>query len=176
MLVQEIKKLQLKRELVSIRRNCADEDQTGIFEFVNDEVGVFSLYCDEGEFDGFTVFYIEQIYELMWGNMEHKSIASLIKNNGAKPKLLLESTTFESLFKEATEKYSSLCLYHDDEEGSFDIAKVEGVSDGWAKILTYGPKRSLSQLYKLIETENIMRFTVDSPYQNNIVHLHDSHV
>ncbi|BCD98104.1 hypothetical protein [Marinagarivorans cellulosilyticus] len=174
MLIQEIKKLQLQRELVSIRRSCADEDQTGVFEFANDEVGIFSLYSDEGAFEGYTFFHIEQIYELMWGNREHKSIASLIESGSDKPKLLLESENFEDLFKEAAAKYNSLCIYHSDEEDSFDIAKVEGISDGWIKILTYGPKKTLSRLNKLIEAENIMRITVDSPYQNNIVNLHNA--
>jgi hypothetical protein len=41
MLIQEIKKLQLQKELVSIRRGCSDEDQTGIFEFINNEVAIF---------------------------------------------------------------------------------------------------------------------------------------
>ena len=173
MLIQEIKKLQLQRELVSIRRRCADEDQTGIFEFANEEIGILCLYSDEGKFEGYTFFFIEQIYELMWGNREHKSISSLIAKSDDKPKLLLESDSFEGLLKEAAAKYSNLCIYHSDEEDSFDIAKIEGISSGWVKLLAYGPKKTLSQLNKLIEFENIMRITVDSPYQNNIVNLHN---
>lgn len=173
MLIQEIKKLQLQKELVSIRRGCSDEDQTGRFEFINHEIALFSLYSDEGEFDGYTFFYVNQITEIMWGNREHKSIATLIENR-SKPKLLLGSESFVALLKEAAAKYDSLCIYHTDEEDSFDIAKILDISDGWVKIQTYGPKRTLSKLFKLIELESIVRVTVDSPYQNNIVRLHGS--
>jgi len=173
MLIQEIKKLQLQKELVSIRRGCSDEDQTGIFEFINNEVAIFSLYTDEGDFDGYTFFYVSQIDEIMWGNREHRSIAMLI-DNSSKPKLLLGADSFLSLLKEAAAKYDSLCIYNTSQEEGFDIAKMVGVSDDWLKILTYGPKKTLSQLYKLIGVESVIRVTVDSPYQNNIVRLHGS--
>jgi hypothetical protein len=54
------------------------------------------------------------------------------------------------------------------------MAKIEEVSDDWLKLLTFGPKRSLSKMFKLIKLDAVSRVDVNSPYQNNIVKLHDS--
>lgn len=175
MLLQELKKLQLQKEIISIRRICGDEDQTGSVEWVNDDILVFCLYTDDGVFDGYSVFYTVQIEELMWGNREHQSIAQLVKLHGDKPPFLGRGTRFEELLMSLAKQYSSLAIFTDD-ESSFDIATIEAVTEEWTKIKTFGPKKTLSPLFKLIKTDDIGRVDVDSPYQNNIVALHSTRI
>ncbi|MBA6231451.1 MULTISPECIES: hypothetical protein [unclassified Colwellia] len=171
MLISELKKLKLEQELISVRRSCADEDQTGIIEFVNDEITIFCMYTDDGEYDGYTLFYTEQIYEVLWGNREHEAISTLIQKYGKKSSIEFDGESFEDIFKSLSVNYSSLCIYTDD-ESQFDIAVVESQDDDWLKIKTFGPKKTLSSLYKLIKNSDVGRIDIDSPYQNKIVELH----
>ena len=75
---------------------------------------------------------------------------------------------------ELNKKFSSVSIYQFHNEDKFSMAKIEEVSDDWLKLLTFGPKRSLSKMFKLIKLDAVSRVDVNSPYQNNIVKLHDS--
>jgi hypothetical protein len=175
MLVSELKKLKLEQKLISIRRSCADDDITGVIELINDEITIICMYTDDGEYDGYALFYTKQIYEVLWGNREHKAISTLIQKYGNKSPIQISGESFEDVFNTLNEEYSSLCIYTDD-ESQFDIAVVEKQGDNWLKIQTFGPKKSLSSLYKLLKVNDIGRVDVDSPYQNKIVELHKNHL
>jgi len=99
MLVQELKKLKLQKEMISLRRKCGDEDQTGTIEFVNDEITILCMFSDDGEFDGYAIFYTKQIYEVLWGNRKHKAIVSLSKDYGDKKKLTVSGESFLEIFE-----------------------------------------------------------------------------
>ena len=171
MLTQELKKLKLQSELISVSRDCSDEDLTGTIEFVSDDAVVMCLYTDDGEYDGFTLFETHQIDCLFWGNREHEAIKLLVNEYGEHKKLKLHQQSFESLLFELAETHSQLCFFHQQEEDSFDIGEIKAKDKEWIKIHTYGPKNSLSRLYKLIRIDTITRVTVDSPYQNKLLEL-----
>ena len=76
MLISELNKLKLEQELISVRRSCADEDQTGIIEFVNNEITILCMYTDDGEYDGYTLFYTEQIYEVLFYDTTYDTMKS----------------------------------------------------------------------------------------------------
>ena len=172
MMLQELKKLKLQSELLSVRRHCSDDDLIGMVEYINNELLVLCLWNDEGRFNGFTVFEIAQINELIWGSREHKAIAMLVKRFGEKPSFSLKSQNFFDALAELSQQHDTLCLYHEHGENSFDIAKIEDQNGEWLKISTYGPKRTLSRTNKLIYQKHILRITIDSPYQNSIVEVH----
>lgn len=172
MLVSELKKLKLQNELITLRRTASDEDITGTVEFINKEVTVICQYTDEGEYDGYAVFYTGQIYEVLWGNREHKGIAALVAQYGKKAPFKATGDSFVKLLQSLNDNYNSLSVYTDG-GSSFDLARIEKMSGDWLKINSYGPKKSLSGLTKLIQFEDIERIDVDSPYQNRIVELHN---
>ncbi|WNO09145.1 hypothetical protein [Teredinibacter sp. KSP-S5-2] len=172
MLLNELRKFKLKKELITLRRDCGDDDITGEVIDVNENYVVFILWTDDGLYDGTTVFEIDQINEVLWGNREHESIKLLVEKFGKRPVFEFESIEFEKVVLEAFSKYKHLSIYHEHGEDSFDICSLDEVDEYWLKILTYGPMKTLSRLGKIIKSENILRFTIDSPYQNNIVSLH----
>jgi hypothetical protein len=173
MLLQELKKLKLCKELVTIARSCGDEDITGCIELINAEVTMMSLFDVEGVFDGYTVFYTHQIFEVFWGNREHRGIALLVQKYGKKDKLVVAGDTFIDIIDSLTRHYASLCIYTDD-ESSYDVAVIENRTEDWVKIKTFGSRDSLSSMLKLLQVCDITRVDVDSPYQNKIVELNKS--
>lgn len=172
MILQELKKLKLQSELMSIRRHCSEDNLTGSVELITDELVVLCLWNDEGRFNGFTLFELSQINEVIWGSRELKAIAMLVKRYGEKPSFSLKSQSFFEALDELSQRYSTLCLYHEHGENSFDIAKVENQSGEWIKISTFGPKRTLTRTNKLIYLKHILRITVDSPYQSTVIEVH----
>ncbi|MBF7074608.1 hypothetical protein ISG33_14475 [Glaciecola sp. MH2013] len=174
MLLKELKSLKLSKELVSIDRDCHDEEMTGFLLEVNENFMVMSLYTDDGLFDGVSMFETSQIDEVYWGNREHESIKALISDSAVKMLGKLKSTTFENAILEVGNENNSLCIYCHHNESKFEVAEIINQSDGWLKIHTFGAKRSLSRLYKLIQVDSISRVDFNSPYQNNIVKLHGS--
>jgi hypothetical protein len=172
MLATELKKLTLQSEIISIERDCHDEELTGILCDTNFHVTTMHLYTNEGEYDGFTVFETNQITEVFWGNREHKAIAHLVKKNAAVKAPKLVAKEFPDIMIELGTKYSSLCFHPVNFEDKFDIGVIKKHDKEWLKIRTFGVKKSLSRLYKLLLKESISRIVVDSPYQNQIVELH----
>jgi len=175
MLVTKLNNLKSLNELISIRRNCGDEDHTGVIEFANDEIIIMCRYTDDGEYDGYSMFYTEQAYEVLWGNREHKAISNLIKKYGNKVPFKAKGNTFEEVFSSIQDTYSNICIYTSD-ESSFDIGVIEESSEDWLEVKNYGPKKTLSNLNKLIKVDDIGRIDVDSPYQNRIVELHQDNI
>ena len=172
MLTTELKKLMLQSEIVSIERDCHDEELTGILCDTNYHITSMHLYTNEGEYDGFTVFETNQITEVFWGNREHKAIDYLVKKNGVKKNPKLTAKEFHEIMIELNAHFSSLCFHPVNCEDKFDIAVIKKHDEEWLKLRTYGVKKSLSRLNKLILKETISRIVVDSPYQNQIVELH----
>ena len=56
MLITKLLRLKLQSELVSIERYCHDEELTGFICDANDEITSMTLYDNEGNYIGFTVF------------------------------------------------------------------------------------------------------------------------
>jgi len=174
MLLKELKKIILKKELITLRRSCADDDLTGTIIDANENIVIMCLWSDEGDFEGITVFEIDQIDEVLWGNREHQAITHLMEKAGSVPSFNLKSQDLESAIFELFSQYEYLCIYHESGEDSFDICSLVENDGVWLKILTYGPMRTLSRLNKLVKLEDFLRVTVDSPYQNGIVELHST--
>jgi hypothetical protein len=174
MIIAELKKLKLQEEMVSIKRDSSEDDLTGIVEFVTDEVVALRLYTEDGLFDGFTLFEISQITEVIWGDREHKSIALLTQKYGEKRRLSVTGQTLSELAIELSNSKGSIYLYHDFNEDNLDLCKIISSDEEWLKLDVFGSSDTLSKSTKLIQTSSILRITVDSPYQDKIVELHKS--
>jgi hypothetical protein len=174
MIVAELKKLKLQEEMISIKLESSDDELTGIVEFVNDEVIALRLYTDDGLFDGFTLFEISQISEVLWGDRMHKSIALLTQKYGEKKRLTVTGQTLLEIAVELSNIKSSLYLYHSFNEDNLDLCKIISSDEEWLKLDSFGTNDTLSKSTKLIQTSSILRVTVDSPYQDKMVELHKS--
>jgi hypothetical protein len=174
MIIPELKKLKLQEELVSINRDCGDDDLTGIVEFVTEEVIALRLYTEEGLFDGFTLFEINQISEILWGDREHKAMALLIQKHGEKRRLTVTSETLLEIAIELSSVKNSIYLFHSFNEDNLDLCKIISNDDEWLKLDVFGSIDTLSKSTKLIQSSSVLRITVDSPYQDKIVELHKS--
>ncbi|MEM8671692.1 MAG: hypothetical protein AAGG48_29510 [Planctomycetota bacterium] len=174
MLLQELEKLAAANELVSIERNCHDEELTGLLCHVSDSLITMHLFASAGDYEGFAVFEFDQVEEMFWGNREHRAIRLLVDARGAPQNVNLESTDFASAIDELNRSYASLCLHSSNDEDHYEIAHIEERDDNWCKIQTFSPMKSLSRTYKMIKTDLITRVVVNSPYQIDIVNLHDS--
>lgn len=172
MLVEELNIHANNKELISVERDCHDEELTGYILKADDNLVSMTLVDCDGIFEGFTVFKTDQITEVFWGNREHQALSIL---SGSVPSLTppsFEASEFEEIIIEALEKFPSVCLYQHHDEDNFDIAQIEAHDEEWLKIYTFGGKKTLSRMKKLMKIDAISRIDVDSPYQNGIVELH----
>ena len=174
MLIKELTQLQLQKKLISLDRDCHDEELTGIIVAVNDSFVLLQEYTEDGLFDGFTIFETSQIDEVYWGNREHESIAALINKDITVTAPKLKSETFLDAVIELSQIYSNICIFKYNDEDTFAIATINSSDEDWLHISTFGPKRSLSRMLKIMRLDSISRISVDSPYQNNIERLHQS--
>lgn len=174
MLLPELRKLADSNELISIKRDCHDEELTGLISYLSDSLVTMQLFANEGEYEGFAAFEFSQIEEVFWGDREHKAIRHLIDSKQASKPIELESTDFASAMAELNQQHSSLCLHSSNDEDSYDIAHIEAFDENWCKILTFSTMKTLSRAHKMIKTELVTRVVVDSPYQHSIVELHSS--
>jgi len=174
MIIPELKKLKLQEELVSIKRDCSDDNLTGFVEFVTDEVLALRLYTEDGLFDGFTVFEISQITEVIWGDREHKAMALLTQKYGEKRRLTVTGQSLIEIAVELSNIKSSIYLYQDYNEDNLDLCKILSSDEEWLKLETFGTIDTLSKSTKLIHTSSVCRVTIDSPYQDKIIELHQS--
>ncbi len=172
MLIPELKKIKLQSELISIERDCHDEELTGIICDIDDKITSMHLYSDDGDYGGFTVFETDQITNVVWGNREHQAISHLIAQNESVTTPKFESKVFQDIIIELGTKFESVCFYEENSEEKYDIGKIVKYDDDWLKIHTYATKKSLSRMYKLLLRETISRIVINLPYQNKIVDLH----
>ena len=176
MLLSELTLLADSRELVSIERDCHDEELTGFVCYLSDSLVTMQLFANDGNYQGFAAFEFDQISEVFWGNREHKAIRHLIDGRESPKQPQLESTDFASAIIELNQHYPSVCLHSSSDEDLYDIAHIEAIDERWCKLLTFSTMKSLSRTYKIIRTELITRIVVDSPYQNSIVELHSVNI
>jgi hypothetical protein len=64
MLIKELKTLIRQKKLISIDRDCHDEELTGILLSCNDSFTLLQEVTEDGVFDGYTVFQTSQIEEV----------------------------------------------------------------------------------------------------------------
>lgn len=176
MIIPELKKLKLQEELISIKRDCSEDDLIGVVEFVTDEVLALRLYTEDGMFDGFTLFEIDQITEVLWGDREHKAIALLTQKYGEKRRLTVTGQSLVEIAIELSRIKSSIYLYHNYNEDNLDLCKIISSDEEWLKLETFGTIDTLSKSTKLIQTASVFRVTVDSPYQDKIIELHQGKI
>ena len=172
MLLNELEKLIEQNTLVSISRDDVDAEQlTGHVIQVSERLIVMRLCTDEGKFDGFTLFPLDQITEVCWGNREHRCISVLVEEKVASiPKLNLSS--FESALSDLGERFKALAFMENGNERKFYVASVTAIDGDWIKLECLGTKKTLSNLTKIISTTGFSRIEFDSPYIRNCVSLH----
>ncbi|MBU6954585.1 hypothetical protein [Hahella sp. HN01] len=175
MLIKELNALKENQELVSIERNCHDEELTGFIHTATEDVIIMSLFSNDGDYEGIAIFETDQISEVYWGNREHKAIASLIDTSQEINFPKVKGKIFPDILIELNNAYGSLCLYQHHSEARFDVGQIID-HDDWLKVHALGNKKSLSPLYKLIQKDDISRVDIDSPYQKKIVNLHKTAV
>ena len=174
MLLKELKKLKLQSEVISIERSCHDEELTGRLCDINERIISMCLFTNEGNFDGYTVFPIDQVIEVYWGNREHQAISQLMSKSSSPPHFEITKKDFHEIILELNYHHSSLSFHEANNEDSFDMGVIEDHDDDWIKIHTFSNKKTLSRMHKLIMWADISRVVVNSPYQNKIVDLHSS--
>lgn len=172
LLFSELKQLAEARELISIERDCHDEELTGFIGTLTENMVSMQLFNNDGEFDGFTFFQFSQITQVFWGNREHQAILHLTKQKSAPEMPILVSSDLSDAILELNQRYSSLCFHEAHDEDRFNVAVIEEHDEDWYKIQTFSIRKSLSRLNKIINANTISRVVVDSPYQNRIVELH----
>ena len=173
MIVKELKKLILQSELVSIERDCNDEDLRGIVAFVTVNLCGMHLFTDQGEYDGFTLFETTQIEEVYWGNREHKAIKACIPKDLIKYETPnITSNHFIDAILDLSQFSKSLCFYQYGDEDMFCIGEILDKDEEWLKLNAWGVKKSLSRKQILLKIGNISRVVANSPYQLQIVNLH----
>ncbi len=171
MLISELKQLQLRSETITIERDCSDDCLLGLISQVGGDFTAMHLFTDEGLYNGFSLFEIDQITQVYWGNREHSAIAHQISKAEPVTTPKIYSQTFQDAVIELDKAFDSTCFFEDGENG-FDVGKIEKYDDEWIKIQTFSNKKSLSPLKMLILREEITQVVVNSPYQNQLVELH----
>jgi len=176
MLIPELKKLKLKSELVSVERDCHDEELTGFICEINNEVTTMTLYDDDGTYNGFTVFETDQITEVFWGNREHRAISNLISQTKLVKAPVIAAKAFVDIVIELNEKSDSICIHMSGNEDTYYLGKIEKYDEKWINMKNLGVKKTLSPMHKIFLRESISRVVVDSPYQKGIVQLHTTNL
>ncbi|MCL6269573.1 hypothetical protein M3P05_06415 [Sansalvadorimonas sp. 2012CJ34-2] len=174
MLLNELTALKKASELVTIVLDSCTDQLTGIIHTTNNRVTALVLYCEEGEYQGWTFFETDQINEIYWGDREHRAIASLIDNNLQRVLPIKNNATFSSCVVELGRRLECVGLYTFREEEGFDLVKIVDFSSEWLKVMAYGTKSTLSSGWKIIPREEVCRIEIDSPYINKTAQLHKS--
>ena len=174
MLVEELQKLSQNDVLVSIDRDCHDEELTGFICQVSESVITMQLFTNNGDYDGFTLFETNQIESVWWGNREHHAIQHLVELKQLPDRILFENLNFFDAILELNDQKPSLEIYCSNDEDRFDIGKIEAMYEDWCKITTFSKKATLSPMKRIFRIDSISRVSVDSPYQKSIVALHQT--
>lgn len=174
MLIQELKKLTLKSEVISLERNCHNQALTGVLTSINERTTGMQLYTEEGDYEGYTLFETVQITDVCWGNREHQALGYLIEQQDTPCPPTFSSKSFQERILELGQKYASVCFHEAGYEESFILGEIEKCDPQWLKIHAYGITHSLSRMYRMVLRQEISRVVVDSPYQHKILHLHQA--
>lgn len=171
MIKSELKKLQLAKTIVSIERNCHDEELTGFIASVNDQLIAVTEVSDEGEYIGVSVFCLSQVTELYWGNRVHQAIELLAREEKI-PTFSLASKSLKNAATELQQKFGYVSVYKHHEEGSYSIGEIVASDNEWFKLHTYGLKVSLSRKHHMYQWEDISRVSANSSYEEKTIMLH----
>ena len=165
--------MKLEKTVITVGRDeVCDEQVTGVLADVNEDFVLMKMVSDAGEFDGFTVFPIGQITEVIWGNREHRCIAELLKKKTtiSSPPITLDS--IEGILAQLREEYDAVALMADGDETEFDVAQIITVDEDWVKIHCYGTTKTLSRIHKIVSIDSFSRIEFDTPYINKLLYLH----
>ena len=174
MLIQAIKELSVRQELVSLE--LADNDTseiTGFFLSASDQLIVMQQIGNDGRSDGFTLFEPELVSELFWGNREHQCIKALAQNKSQITPVLFKSTCFRDAIIELSSRYHRIALFSFDSGDNFEVARIVAHDDEWLKLETSGTLKTLSTLNKLIRIDSICRIEFDTTYLKDIALLYE---
>lgn len=172
--IKELKELQLKSELITIELDCLDEEIIGLVSSVNVSITTMHQYAQNGDYEGFAVFETSNIESFYWGNREHKAIASHIDKDKKVITPSLKADSFKEAVLELNENYDSLEIYAKFDGTKFNVGNIIEHDNMWFKLYGYGNRQTLSRQYKLYLWEDLHRVVVNSPYQNQILELHNT--
>jgi len=171
MLLSELKRIVEDQTLFTVVNTTGDET-TGYALKVSEELVMMAQYTEEGIFDGYSIFALDQIAEFYWGDRYHESVERLIdkKIKCVTPDITLD--TLESAIVEANQSYEAMAFYETGDSQTFDVAEVLAIQDGWIKLYCFGNKKNLSRTYRVIDIDNYIKIEFDTPYINSVVALH----
>ena len=174
MLLRELKTLKEKGCLVSVERSSfSDDDLTGKILDHSEGLVLMKLFYDSGEFDAYSLFPIDQISSLRWGNRALRSLDSLIeKNETVSPSLTLSS--FEDALLQLKNDYDAICLMDSGDEVHFEVAQILEIDEPWIKAMCFGSKKTLSKQHSILRIDSFSRIEFGSKYIADTVKLHSN--
>ncbi len=174
MFKKELKELQLKQELVGFTRDCSDDILYGLIARVGSDYIAMNNYYGDGGYAGFTIFLLDQITGVKWGTRDCKARSHIIRKNGIDEVPEFSCDAFEDIIIELGQKSESTEFYYEDDDEDFQLGKVVEHDNKWIKIKTFGTRHTLTQGFELIPLKDILRIVVNSPYQKEIIELHNT--
>ena len=171
---KKIAEIKLSKDTVDIYRDrISDESLTGVVADFNKEFLVLSLLTDEGESNGISVFYRDDITRLRTGGNMRTSISELSKfrsTNVKAPKINLNS--IDDILSSVQEEYGYVNTHTEalDDEICF-IGKILEQDDMWVSLKGYGTMDNRDTNELLIDKEEISRVDAGALYEESVKFL-----
>lgn len=144
--------------------------ETGFVEKISDSLVCFSVIKDNGDFKGFSVFYISRIYFLRTGSNVLRKISKKFKKEVAVPRLKdLNLSTLNNSLKTINKLYGYVVVHVEeiDPEVCY-IGEVKDVDDYYLYLNAFGPRNNPGRHTEVLGTPDVTRIDFEGKYEKDL--------
>ncbi len=174
LLTKKFREYKLSQEIIDVYRDhLSEESITGYIADFNKEFILLNCFTDEGENDGVSLFYIEDITRVRAKGNVRKSIKELSQHKHTKFKSCkIDLKSKDSILESVNNIFGHICLHTEGMDNQ--ICFIGSIKDGdkeWIVLDDFGTMTSRDIKQLILRKDEISRIDAGGKYEDSINYL-----
>ncbi len=174
LLSKKFREYKLSQEIVDIYRDhLTDESITGYIADFNKEFIVLNCYTDEGENNGISLFYIDDITRIRAKGNIREAIKALAQHKNTKfDSYKIDLKSMSSILNSVQEIFGHVCIHTESMDNQICfIGSIKDEDKEWVELVSFGAMSNLDIKQLILKNDEISRIDAGGKYENAIDYL-----
>ncbi|MCW7754485.1 hypothetical protein OOT00_10860 [Desulfobotulus sp. H1] len=176
MIIEKLKHFKKNQDLVEIgRRHLSETPIVGQIRALSDSLVQVTEYDGTGRYNGISVFYTDDITDLLWETRDTRSVLKLarLRTPFEVPELRLGS--LKLLIEDLQQRFGTVAMLNEMAGLTAMCGDILNVDNEWVHILEYAPRSDDGRFQSLTRLDLITRLCADTPAIQDITSVHRLH-
>jgi hypothetical protein len=174
--IKYLEKLKQEQILAGFYTDNYDESDYGFVIDFNDDFLLIENFDNDCNYDGITIFMLQNITRIRWSGNDMESVAKLIDGSQRQKEKLtnIDLSSVQTILQSVNRLYNHLTVHIQDiDKDIYFIGQIHEMDENSIVIHEFGPRTSLDRKFILLSIDDITRVEAGGRYESNLKRLYN---